>query len=359
MSIQVKTSPPYYMLEEIHSQPEWVDRLFQQSDKDPVLQKVLQKLKNKKRIFFTGCGTSHYTAQAGAALARHLLQEANPVQSVPAAELYHHWELSTEDALLAVTHAGETHMVLELLKKARKCGALTVVLTGFPDSQAARNASYVLSTGYALEKSWAHTISFTLGAALLLVVSAHLAESRGYTVPWETIRSGPEQIQQVLDQSARIQEQAKAFLSKEKWLVAGTGTSLATAHETALKVVETSYIPAIPLDLEQVLHGFLAGCDPKTLLLVSAPFASQQERVQELIRAAEKISLSLLFLAPSGLLHQTPRLPVPECHPLLVPLVHTTATHLFVYYRTVCKGMNPDLIRRDQAPYAAARKEYR
>ncbi|MDR6227357.1 SIS domain-containing protein [Desmospora profundinema] len=356
--METRHTHPYWMYEEIQSQPSYVRSLLDDMQNDPLLDRVTQVLLLSKRVFFTGCGTSYYTAKAGSFFAHHVFQEKNRIQSVPAFELLHHWKWNKKDAVVLFTHSGETHLALELLEKAKKDGVPVIVITGLSSGSAAKKADYVLFTGYEQEKSFAHTISYTLGATMALLFVHRLAEKQASPVEIERIDSLPDMIEAALQAEASIQETAKRFDGTRRWIVAGSGPGIALAEEIALKAVETCHIPALGLDFEQVFHGYLPMCDSDSLLIVTAVPGNARDRLDELLRAAEKIHLPVL-LSSSSPSEKQPVIPVADCPEIFVPIVYVVSFHLFVYFVSVFKGLNPDWIRRDQPSYLAARKEYR
>ena len=69
--------------------------------------------------------------------------------------------LRPDDVVVAVSHSGTSTMTIRALERARRSGVETILITGFPESEAARVAQHVLVTGYDEEHSWAHTASYT------------------------------------------------------------------------------------------------------------------------------------------------------------------------------------------------------
>jgi glucosamine--fructose-6-phosphate aminotransferase (isomerizing) len=358
----VRHAHPYYMYDEMIAQPTYLRQLLaRRTEVEP----VAAALADRRRILLTGCGTSFHAAMAGAAIAQQFFGAQTRAQAVPAFELIsHRWEPGPDDAVVAFTHAGDTPMTLEALKRARVAGSSTVTITGFPESRATRDVDHIVWTGYAIEQSWAHTISYTLSATAAYLLFGALAVSQQVDGAAEMLRQAeglPEQISAILDGalSSQVRDLAAELVDRRLWIVAGSGPGLPVAHETALKAAETHYVPAVGMDLEQVLHGYLPMCDAGTLLIIAAPPPQTVTRTGELLRAAQRIGITTLLLSAEPIADQPTRtLILPPCAEALYPIAYAVPLHLLCYHVALAKGLNPDLIRRDEPAYREARACY-
>lgn len=362
MQPETRHAHPYYMYEEILAQPEYLQRLI---DRSAEVQPLASALADRRRIILTGCGTSFHTASAGEALALHLFGAHSRVRAIPAFELINQpWQLGPEDAVIAMTHAGETALVVQALDAARTAGALTVTVTGFPTSSSTARAEHVLLTGYPHEKSWAHTTSYTLAVAALLILLNAVAETEQNPAAGAQVRQAlaglPQLVTAAIQGESEIERLASQIEDRRLWLIAGTGVGIAVAQEAALKAAETHYTPSFGFDLEQVLHGYLPMADTSSLLILAATPARAMQRGRELLRAAERIGLSTLLITSEQDEEQraTHTIVLPDCPELLYPIVHVVPLQLLSYFMAVTKGLNPDLIRRHEVAYREARACY-
>lgn len=362
MPPDVRHAHPYYMYDEMLAQPTYLRQLLARRTE---IESGAAMLADRRRILLTGCGTSFHAALAGAAIAQQFFGAQTRVQAVPAFELINHpWEPGPDDAVVAFTHAGDTTMTLEALKRARAAGSATMTITGFPESRATRDVDHVVWTGYAIEQSWAHTISYTLSAMAAYLLFGALAVSQhvdGAADKLQQAEALPELIDTILDgtPAAQVRDLAGELLDRRLWIVAGTGPGLPVAHETALKAAETHYVPAVGMDVEQVLHGYLPMCDAGTLLIVAAPPTRTLTRVGELLRAAQRIGITTLLFSAEPVADSPARAVVlPPCAEALYPIVYAVPLHLLCYHVALAKGLNPDLIRRDEPAYREARAYY-
>jgi fructoselysine-6-P-deglycase FrlB-like protein len=125
---------------------------------------------------------------------------------------------------------------------------------------------------------------------------------------------------------------------QERFLVAGAGRDLPTAHEAVLKLREGAWVAAEVYETEQLLHGFLAAVDESV-----RAFVLEGEG-----RAAERAASAAAALGMLG------------CETTLVPTRHPVVDVVLFQRLTVelaeARGREPDRIRRHDERWAAAAK---
>jgi len=178
------------------------------------------------RLVFTGCGTSFHAAMTGG-------------EAVQALELVLQPERDA-DLLVIVSHEGETPLTLEA---ARAWRGPRWLVTGRADGPIAELCDEVVVCTPGIEESWCHTVSYTCAVAAI-------AALHGEDVAWL-----PGAVEEAL--AAPLPEVSQ----QERFLVAGAGADLATAHEAVLKLREGAWVAAEAYETEQLLHGYLAAVD--------------------------------------------------------------------------------------------------
>ncbi len=178
------------------------------------------------RLLFTGCGTSFHAAMAGG-------------DAVQALELVLRPERDA-DLLVVVSHEGETPLTLEA---ARAWSGPRWLVTGRPDGPIAELCDEVVVCTPAIEESWCHTASYTCAVAAIAALHG------------EDIGRLPGAVEEAL--AAPLPEVGE----QERFVVAGAGRDLPTAHEAVLKLREGAWVAAEAYETEQLLHGYLAAVD--------------------------------------------------------------------------------------------------
>lgn len=359
----IRDRHPYYMYEEIRAQPEAVARALDGVRATGA--EARDAVARARRVFVTGCGTSYHAAKVGASLLRGLSRGGVEAWPVRAFELVNYFSgLRPDDAVVAVSHSGTSFMTLRTLEAAGSAGAETVAVTGFPASEAGRLARHVVPTGYEQERSWAHTISYLAALTCLAAIANDLAG------PQERLDLGylPEAVAEALQLEELAHRLAASTLVAERYrepppiLLVGSGPNVATAEEGALKLLETSYVQAAPFELEQMLHGPLAAVSDDTLFFLLAPGGQSTERAAELARAVRQLDIVPVVLTgeeSAGAFDGSHRFLLPDVPEILSPIPYVLPLQLFAYFLAVGKGINPDLIHRDDERQRTARAQYR
>ena len=199
----------------IAAQPEWLAQV-----------PTDRRFPDGARLLFTGCGTSFHAAMTGG-------------EAVQALELVLRPERDA-DLLVVVSHEGETPLTLEA---ARAWRGPRWLVTGRADGPIAELCDEVVVCTPAIEESWCHTASYTCAVAAI-------AALHGEDIGWL-----PAAVEEAL--AAPLPEVGE----QERFLVAGAGRDLATAHEAVLKLREGAWVAAEAYETEQLLHGYLAAVD--------------------------------------------------------------------------------------------------
>lgn len=358
----VRTAHPYFMYDEIREQPEVVERSLRQvrdSGSGPS-----RLLAAARRIFLVGSGTSLHAAEGGAWFLRTFSRGRIEAHAVQSFEFVSYLPgLRPDDAVVAVSHSGTSHMTIRALERARRSGVETVLVTGFPESGAGRVAQHVLPTGFEREDSWAHTASYTAALTSLAALANNLA------TPEEQLDLSP--LPAVVRETLELEEMAHRLAANlvvsertgpaPSIVLVGAGPNAVTAREGQLKLLETCYVQPLAFELEQILHGPLAAITRDTLVLVSAPHGPATDRAAELCRALSHLGVHPVVFCGSDNAEsfgEAHRLIMPDVPEVISPIPAVVPLQLFAYFLSVGHGINPDLIHRDDEGQRAARAAY-
>jgi glucosamine--fructose-6-phosphate aminotransferase (isomerizing) len=253
------------------------------------------------RILLTGCGTSFHAACTGGNAVQALELVLSPDRDA--------------DLLVLVSHEGETPLTLEA---ARAWRGPRWLVTGRADGPIADLCDDVVVCTPAIEESWCHTASYTCAVAAI-------AALQGEDVSWL-----PGAVADALE------EELPAVSGQERFLVAGAGRDLPTAHEAVLKLREGAWVAAEAYETEQLLHGYLAAVDETVRAFVLEGDG----------RAAERAAAAAEALRELG------------CETTLVPTQHPVVD-IVPFQRLALelaleRGREPDRIRRHDERWAAA-----
>jgi glucosamine 6-phosphate synthetase-like amidotransferase/phosphosugar isomerase protein len=257
------------------------------------------RLPDGARVLHTGCGTSFHAAWTGG-------------EAVQALELV----LRPRDAdlLIVVSHEGDTALTLEA---ARAFDGERWLVTGKAESPLGELCERVVVATPAIEQSWCHTASYTCAVATIAALGG------------EDVSSLPDAVEEALGVEPRVS-------AHERWLVAGAGRDLPTAHEAVLKLREGAFLAAEAYETEQLLHGYLAAVDESVRAFVLEGESRGAERAHAAVAALRELGCDVEL--------------VPTRH----PVVDIVQFQLLALALADARGVDPDRIHRDDERWARA-----
>jgi glucosamine--fructose-6-phosphate aminotransferase (isomerizing) len=257
-----KSGYDHFMLKEIHEQPNALRQALSGRIDQFTGEVTLEELgaaDAPEHVQLVACGTSYHAALYGA----HLFREAG----VPAnAYLANEYALkpapiAEETLVIGVTQSGETADTLAALRQATSRGVETLAVTNVVGSTAARECDHAMfiRAGPEIGVAATKTFSSQLVALNLLVEQLVANPYRGRRTRdfLEALRSLPDQVQTVLDES-RAAELASGLVGRDAYFFIGRGLNHPVALEGALKFKEITYEHAAGLAAGELKHGTLA-----------------------------------------------------------------------------------------------------
>jgi len=255
-------------------------------------------------VAYTGCGTSYHAAQTGG----YAVEALEAVLAPP-----------STDTLVVVSHDGGTPLSLEA---AGAFSGRKVLVTGAPESPLAAVCDEVVVATPEIEKSWCHTVSYTCAVTAL-------AALRG------------EDVSGFADAVAGALEAEREPVSEhERWLVVGAGRDWPTAQEAALKLREGAYVAAEAYHTEELLHGHLAAIDERVRCFVLEGEGRVAERAHGAAGALRELGCEVKLVST------------------VHPVVDVVRFQLLTIDLAAARGVDPDLIRRDDPRWERARAAY-
>ena len=359
---ELRDGPPWVMEKMIFAQPRLVEPVLRADGPElTTLRATIRQAGSAGApIVVTGCGTSEHAAMAVAEqLSDALRKSGSPGHVEVRQALDAALDPRPGGVCLAISHDGRTRATKLALETARSTGATTAIVTACLDSDCFVGADRAFITPRH-DDSWCHTLAYTSA----ILAGANIASGPRGTTAIDVARRA---IESMLARRGDFESAAGHLGLSGRVLTAGLGIDEIGARELALKIAEGARLPTTAFHLETILHGHLAGCDAATTALVllgtdPRPSAHRDARFALVAEAARAIGIATVALAPRRLLdtlpdgvHGVALDPVGDATPLLTALLQgTVALQLLTLGLVKRAGVNPDLIRRDEAPYRAA-----
>ena len=253
--------PGALMAAEIAEQPDVLDRLLRLGTETAAdVRRAIERYR-PRFVLLAARGTSDHAALYAKYLAEIHLQLPAGLASPSSFTVYGARPDMGGVLFIAVSQSGGSPDLLEATEVARSCGALTVAVTNNADSALATAAAHHVDVHAGPERAVAATKTYTaeLLALYLLLTGGDATEL-------------PDAAARTLSHAAGAYDAAGQFAAAERIVTTARGYSYATARESALKLMETSYLAAQAFSGADLLHGPLAmlGPDVPVIAITSA-----------------------------------------------------------------------------------------
>jgi glucosamine--fructose-6-phosphate aminotransferase (isomerizing) len=309
------------------------------------------------RISVVACGTSWHASLAGKLMLEQLARI--PVEVDFASEFRYRDPIVDRKTLcIAVSQSGETADTLGSFREAKRRGARGLAICNVLGSAIAREADDVFYTHAGPEIGVASTKAFTTQLAAFFLLAVRLGRLRGTLSQVAArallvqLRETPALVERVLLQEPAIRAAAQRWSSARDCLFLGRGAQYPVALEGALKLKEISYIHAEGYAAGEMKHGPIALIDEQMPVLVLAPRdpgASPGATYEKILGNVQEVRArggQVIAICSEGD-EQVPKLaaasiPIPQTHPLLLPIVSVVPTQLFAYHVADHRGTDVD-----------------
>lgn len=357
-----RATHPYHMYDAIQAQPACAAEALESNARQ--LDGAAELFRQQQYLNLCGIGTSFHAALVGEHLMRLVASDQPFTQAIHSFDfVLYPPPIRQGTAVLVVSHRGTKNYSLQALFRANEQKALTATITGKESAEGIRKARIVMVTTDQ-EISAAHTKSYTASLSLLAGLAVRMGRRAGRDVAAveRELADIPALMQRALRAEAQVQEIARALAGKEFIVFVGGGPNAATAYEVALKLKETSYTPSEGFQVEQFLHGPLAGLSERMAVWAIAPPGPSYTRCREVLRAANAIGATTIALTQEGdqgfAASATHVIGLPKLAEALTPLVYVVPLQLFCYHLALVKRANPDTFHLDDLRHQEAKRHY-
>ncbi len=333
-----KKGYPSFMLKEIFEEPESVENALKALSE---IKRIAGKLKEYKRVYFLGCGTASYAGMVG----KYALERFGIPSELVVGSEFRYSTINTIDdtcAVIAISQSGETADTLASVREAKRRGAYIASIVNVVGSTLTQASDDVIATYSGPEIAVASTKAYVGQVTSILLLCVYFAKEWGkisedYVCELlDDLKSLPEKIRQILSESDKIEEFAKSLAGNNMFFYIGRRLNYPTALEGALKLKEISYVHAEAYPAGELKHGPLALLETGVPVIALKSNDELVEKLESNISEAKSRGASVFVVGESGDLR------MPMADPLLSPLLYIVPLHLFAYYVSIEKGLDPD-----------------
>jgi glucosamine--fructose-6-phosphate aminotransferase (isomerizing) len=298
-----------------------------------------------RHVVFVGRGTSDHAALYGAYLTEIRLGLPVASASPSAITLYGARPDFTDALVIGVSQSGGSPDLTEVLTVARQNGGLTLAVTNNPDSALAGVAELSVDVAAGHERAVAATKTYTAELlALLLLI--------------EGIRGGgalPADERAALERLPRLaadvlsdrgaDDLAQRYRFASRMVTTGRGYAYPTARETALKLMETSYLPALAFSGADLLHGPLAMTDPDVPVLAVVGSGPGGRAMTDVVNRLAERRADVVTIGATDVPGASGRLAVPGVDERYAPLLDILPLQKLALSLALARGADPDAPR--------------
>ncbi len=256
------------------------------------------------------------------------------------------------DMAMGISQSGESLDTLMALRYAGEKGLKTIGLVNVPESTIARETDLQLFTRAGPEIGVASTKAFTAQLTVLLAMAAALGRDRGVITQEKCdaikdhLTTLPRLVGQAMSGFDKIKPFIAALSRARSCLFLGRGTLYPLALEGALKLKELSYIHAEGYASGEMKHGPIALIEEGLPVVALLADDDHLQKSMSNLMEAKSRGAAVLGICTEKAATQLDDLDdiitVPDCDPLIAPIVLSIPAQILAYMTAVHKGTDVD-----------------
>ncbi|MGP4114541.1 SIS domain-containing protein [Streptomyces sp. 4N509B] len=267
----------------------------------------------------------------------------------------------TDCLVIAVSQSGGSPDLVASTAAARRSGAVTLAVTNNADSPLAATSEYHIDVLAGPERALPATKTYTaeLLALYLLVEGLRAARGAGDAAGSNGAGPGgaghegaaaplPELAAAVLDRADEVRALAARYRFAERMVITSRGYGYPTAKEAALKLMETSYIPALSYSGADLLHGPLAMVDNVSPVIAIVPDGRAGQALRPVLDRLRDRGADLVVIGPGSEVEAASAgfaLPSGGMPEELQPILEILPLQRLAHEVTLARGQDPDAPR--------------
>lgn len=339
-----------YMLKEIYEQPqvimETIGSRLKPNEKC-YFDDLDINLKDINKIYIVACGTAMHAGLAAKYTFEHFCKI--PVEVDVASEFrYRNPLIDNHTLCIFISQSGETADTIAALKLAKEFSATTLSVVNVIGSSITRISDYTIYTHAGPEIAVASTKAYTCQVVLLNILAIYFAEKLGYSSQEiedfkNEILELPGKVKIILENIDEIKNFAKKVYSSKDLYFIGRNTDYAVSLEGSLKLKEISYIHSEAYAAGELKHGPIALIENGITVIGIATNPALAPKtisnLEEVITRGASVMLVTNQTLPN--INLSCNIQIPECIPMLSPILSVIPLQLFAYY--IAKNKNLDV----------------
>jgi glucosamine--fructose-6-phosphate aminotransferase (isomerizing) len=335
--------PGWIMFGEMTEQPEVLYRLL--TEGAPAIRETARRIAARKPRFvlLSARGTSDHAALYAKYLIEVELGLPCGLTSMSTTTAYGASSQLQDVLLITVSQSGGSPDLAASARSAMEAGAITLAVTNNPDSPLAEVSQFHVDLLAGPEKALPATKTYTAELLALYLFVMGMEGRQG-----EAAAVLPELAAEVLARGEEVRHLAGRYRFAERMVITSRGYGYPTAKEAALKLMETSYIPALAYSGADLLHGPLAMVDNISPVIAIVTEGRGGKALQPVLDRLRGRGADLVVVGPKahvaaasgGFALPTGRLPE-----ALQPVLEILPLQKLAFEVSIARGQDPDVPR--------------
>ncbi|WP_432191535.1 SIS domain-containing protein [Streptomyces sp. bgisy027] len=335
--------PGRIMAREMAEQPAVLRRILSQGA--PAIHQVAREIaaRSPRFVLLTARGTSDNAALYAKYLLEIRLGLPCGLASMSTITAYGARPDLTDVLVVTVSQSGGSPDLVASTRAARQAGAITLAVTNNPDSPLAGVSEYHLDIMAGPERALPATKTYTASLLALYLLVEGLRDGDGTAA-----EALPDIAEQLLARQDEVRTLAARYRFAERMVITSRGYGYPTAKEAALKLMETSYIPALSYSGADLLHGPLAMVDNVSPVIAVVPDGKGGEALRPVLDRLRGRGADLVVIGPRQQVEQASAgfvLPTEDIAEELQPILEILPLQLLAHEVTIARGQDPDAPR--------------
>ncbi|MEU6840664.1 SIS domain-containing protein [Streptomyces sp. NPDC046716] len=246
--------------------------------------------------------------------------------------------------VVTVSQSGGSPDLVASTKAAREAGAITLAVTNNPDSPLAAVSEHHIDIMAGPEKALPATKTYTASLLALYLFVEGLRGADGSAVAAVL----PDLAADLLTRQDEVRTLASRYRFAGRMVITSRGYGYPTAKEAALKLMETSYIPALSYSGADLLHGPLAMVDNISPVIAVVTDGRGGLALQPVLDRLRGRGADLMVVGPEAQVARASAgfvLPTAGVAEEVQPVLEILPLQLLAYEVTIARGQDPDAPR--------------
>jgi glucosamine--fructose-6-phosphate aminotransferase (isomerizing) len=339
--IPQSAEPGRIMSGEMAEQPAVLRRLLEEGA--PAIRRTAEEIAARapRFVLLTARGTSDNAALYAKYLLEVLLGKPCGLTSMSTTTAYGARPDLTDCLVITVSQSGGSPDLVASTRAAREAGAITLAVTNNAGSPLAGVSEYHIDVLAGPEKALPATKTYTAELLALYLFVEGMRGGDGAV----TAKALPELAASVLARQEEIRTLAGRYRFAGRMVITSRGYGYPTAKEAALKLMETSYIPALSYSGADLLHGPLAMVDNVSPVIAVVTDGHGGRALQPVLDRLRDRGADLVVFGPEPQVAAASAgfvLPTGGLAEEIQPILEIIPLQMLAYEVTIARGQDPD-----------------